>query len=165
MAVFVQRQLRDEREAPGPVAHAVLVVLYQLDRLDPMNGTNDRTVAVSDLGRVGDIPDIGFEVRGTPPHAQPEAVVIAAIAQALHGNRGTLRLNFEADQLPVVGVDFNRRLPDTSGTFVVHKDGVDFDVVPRHGGPRSTFDYLGGKVTIPVRPVVELHVSGVRRGR
>jgi hypothetical protein len=135
MAVFVQRQLCNEREAPGPLARAVLIVLYQPDGLDPMDGTNDGTVAVSDLGRVGDIPHIGFEVRGTAPHSQPEAIVIAAVAQPLHGDCGTLRLDLEPDQLPVVGVDFDRRLPDTSGAFVVHKDGVDFDVVPHHGGP------------------------------
>jgi len=134
MTVLVQGQLCDEREAPGPVAHAVPIVLYQPDGLDPMNGTNDRTVAVPDLGRVSDIPYVGFLVRGAPPHPQPEAIVISAIAEPLHGNCGTLRLNLEADQLPVVGADLKCRLPDTSGAFVVDKLCVDFDLLPRDGG-------------------------------
>jgi hypothetical protein len=134
MTVVVQRKLCNEREAPGSVAHAMPIVLYQSDRLDPMNGTNDCTVVVPDLGRVSDIPDIGFLVGGAPPHSQPEAVVVSAIAEALHGNCGTLRLNLETDQLPIVGADLECRLTDTSRAFVVDKCCVDFNVLPRDSG-------------------------------
>ena len=134
MTVVVQRKLCNEREAPGSVAHAMPIVLCQSDRLDPMNGTNDCTVVVPDLGRVSDIPDIGFLVGGAPPHSQPEAVVISPVAEALHGNCGTLRLNLETDELPVVGADLECRLTDTARAFVVDKCCVDLNVLPGDSG-------------------------------
>jgi hypothetical protein len=130
MTLFVQRQLCNEGEAPGPVAHPILIVLYQSDGLDPVDGTNDRTVAAPDLGRVRDIPDIGFLVRGAPPHSEPQAIVITAVAEPLHGNGGTLRLDLETDQMSVVGADLECCLTDPARAFVVHKYRVDLNVVP-----------------------------------
>lgn len=165
VAVFVQGKLGNEGEASGPMAHAALIVLHQSDGLDPVNGTNDRSVTVPDVGWVCHIPDIGLQVRHAAPDAQPEPVVIPAVAQPLHGHCRTLRLNFEADEASVVGADLECRLTDTSRTFVVDEFSVDLNVSPRHGREGRPFDYLGGQMTIPVGTMMELHVSGVRRRR
>ena len=130
-----------------------------------MNRTNDRAVAMPDLGRVRDIPDIGFLVRDTTPHAQPEAVVVSAIAQPLHGDCRTLRLNLETDEMAIVGGDVKCRLAHTSRPSVVNEYRIDLDARSRHGRQGGAFDDLGGEVTIPVGTVMELHVSGVCRGR
>ena len=118
-----------------------------------------------DVGGVCHIPDIGLQVRHAAPDAQPEPVVVPAVAQPLHGDCWTLRLDLETDEAPVVGADLECRLTDTSRTFVVDKFSVDFDVSPGDGREGRPFDYLGGQMTIPVGTMMELHVSGVRRRR
>ena len=117
MAVFVKRKLGNEGEASGPMAHAAPIVLHQSDGLDPVSGTSDRTVTVPDVGWVCHIPDIGLQVRHAAPDAQPEPVVIPAVAQPLHGHCRTLCLNLEADGAAIVGADPEGRLADTSRTF------------------------------------------------
>ena len=136
MTIIIERQLCNEREAPRPLAHPVLIALYHSNGLDPMNRTNDGAVAVPDLGRVRDIPDIGFLVRDTTPHAQPEAVVVSAVAQPLHGDCGTLRLNLETDEMAIVGGDVKCRLAYTPRPSVVNEYRIDLDAAfpPRPTG-------------------------------
>jgi hypothetical protein len=147
------------------MGHAAVIVLHDSDGLDPMNWANDRTVTVPDVGGVCNIPDFGFQMRHAAPHAQSEPIVVPAVAQPLHGDCWALRVDLETDEAAIVGADLECRPPDTSRTFVVDKFCLDFDVSPGDRREGRAFDYLGGEVTIPVRTMMELHVSGVRRGR
>ena len=92
-AVGVEWQFRDEGEAAGAFAHpAVRSALHHSHRLDPMHRPPDGAIRIADLGGLRDIPDLTLQVMQAAPHPETQAVVVAAVTKALHGDGRTLGL-------------------------------------------------------------------------
>src|SRR4051794_13318196 len=97
-----QAALGDERHAPRSLAVEPGASHGHMDRLDAMDRAVDPPVGAAHVTVVAHIPDVVFEVVHTPPHAKAQAVVVAPIAEAGHGDRRPERLQVD-DGLAAVG--------------------------------------------------------------